>query len=90
MKASVEGLLVGCRGNGPLVLMNMYESCLLLSLQPTGLCEHLTQFGFPGSKKHESKLSSALADGPAGLQRKTNKTQFAFRAYKPVCSSRLI
>lgn len=43
---------------------------LALSLQ--GCLNVLAELGFPGSKKPEPKLSSALDAGPAALQRKTN------------------
>lgn len=46
----------------------------------------LAELDFPGSKKCEPELSSALDVGPAGLQRKTNNIQLAFRVYKAVCS----
>lgn len=57
---------------------------LVLSLQ--GCLNALAELGFPASKKCEPKLSSALDAGPAGLQRKANNTQFAFRVCKLVCS----
>lgn len=64
----------------------MSLTCLLaLSLQ--SCLKVLAELGFPGSKKPEPKLSSALDAGPAALQRKT--TLLAFRLYKPARCSRV-
>lgn len=70
----------------PFTSLTMDEPHLLFSLKPAGLFEHFGQTWFPGSKKHEPKLCSALHADPAGLKWKTSNTQFAFRVCKPVFS----
>jgi len=63
-KMSAEGLLLGYQRNSILAVVNMYEPHLLFSLKPAGLFLNiLAESGFPGSKKHEPKLNSALHAG---------------------------